>query len=52
MISSYQDDIHLFWKRVYALQSQIAKNTDLNYIWEDKLRELMKLMGQYEVRRT
>ena len=49
---TFNDDIHLFWKRVYALQSQIAKNTKLNYIWEEKLRELMKQMGQYEVRRS
>ena len=49
---TFNDDIHLFWKRVYALQSQIAKNTKLNYIWEEKLRELMKQMGKYEVRRS
>ena len=49
---TFNDDIHLFWKRVYALQSQIAKNTKLNYIWEEKLREPMKLMGHYEVRRS
>ena len=49
---TFNDDINLLWKRVYALQSQIAKNTKLNYIWEEKLRELMKQMGQYEVRRS
>jgi len=49
---TYNNDIHLFWKRVDALKTQIAKNTNLNYIWEEKLRELMKLMGQYEVKRS
>ena len=49
---TFNDDIHLFWRRVYILQEHIAKKTDLNYIWEDKLRELMKQMGQYEVRRS
>ena len=49
---TFNDDIHLFWRRVWILQEHIAKKTDLNYIWEDKLRELMKTMGKYEVRRS
>lgn len=49
---TYNNDIHLFWKRVEVLKAHIAKKTDLNYIWEEKLRELMKQMGQYEVRRS
>ena len=49
---TFNNDIHNFWRKVHILQAHIAKETDLNYIWEEKLRELMKLMGQYEVRRS
>ena len=53
MISSYQDDIHLFWKRAEALYNFILKApSDMKHIWEEKLKELMKQMGKYEVRRS
>tara|TARA_A100001515_G_scaffold141370_1_gene138284 strand:+ start:3500 stop:3646 length:147 start_codon:yes stop_codon:yes gene_type:complete len=46
---TFKDDIHLFWKRVDAIKNFLPKcPEDMKYIWENKLRELMKQMERYD----
>ena len=46
---TFKDDIHLFWKRVYTIKNFLPTcPEDMKYIWENKLRELMKQMERYD----